>query len=225
MKKTLIALLALAGVACGATVAGDAVTLNLKKAIQEYGYTTDCSFLLEAVVNTAHSARFFTFNTNPDWFLYSQENKYFGVTTSGDPGNWIVSSSGATNFTENLVVGETKSWLVGPKSTSTVTITLTCSPISADDLGQYAASLRVVASDGTVLIQSSLLDAEGGQTACFDLKGVAFNTEVTSATLNIANAGGTVLNNFDVVNYIPEPATATLSLLALAGLAARRRRK
>ena len=27
------------------------------------------------------------------------------------------------------------------------------------------------------------------------------------------------------VNYIPEPATATLSLLALAGLAARRRRR
>ena len=41
----------------------------------------------------------------------------------------------------------------------------------------------------------------------------------------IRHAEGTELNNFDVVNYIPEPATATLSLLALAGLAARRRRK
>ena len=40
----------------------------------------------------------------------------------------------------------------------------------------------------------------------------------------IRHAEGTKLNNFDVVNYHPEPATATLSLLALAALAARRRR-
>ena len=225
MKKTLIALMAMASVACGATVAGNAVTLNLKNAIEEYGYTTDCSFILEAVVDTAHSSRFFTFNANPDWYLYSQEKKYFGVTTAGDPGSWNISTSGATNFTDNLVVGETRSWLVGPKSTSTVTITLTCSPISVGDEVQYSAGLSVVASDGTELIRSMLMDAEGGQTACFDLNGVTFNTPVTSATLTIANAEGTVLNNFDVVNYIPEPATATLSLLALAGLAARRRRK
>ena len=43
---------------------------------------------------------------------------------------------------------------------------------------------------------------------------------------NTNASGGTAVNVSNIgVSYIPEPATATLSLLALAGLAARRRRK
>ncbi len=224
MKKTLIALMALAGVACGAT--GDAVTLNLKKLIQEYGYdSAGCGFVLETVVSTSPST-FFTFNSDGSWILFSQEQKYFGVSTAGDPGDWVVSSSGVTSFEAPLVVGETKSWLVGPKHSGTVTITLACAPIAAGESVQYATNLRVAAADGSILINSSLMDPAGGQTVGFDLNGVTFNSAVSSAYVSMTNAKGElVLGGFDVVKYIPEPTTATLSLLALCGLAARRRRR
>ena len=51
--------------------------------------------------------------------------------------------------------------------------------------------------------------------------------EGTSISITIAGAGGEKRTplNYVSLQMVPEPATATLSLLALVGLAARRRRK
>ena len=55
----------------------------------------------------------------------------------------------------------------------------------------------------------------------FKVTGVLESTSLTMAQ------GGTAKNGWQTLSYVvvPEPTTATLSLLALAGLAARRRRK
>ena len=49
--------------------------------------------------------------------------------------------------------------------------------------------------------------------------------EGTLTEIPVTFAANAAKNGWAMVSYIPEPATATLSLLALAGLAARRRRK
>lgn len=54
----------------------------------------------------------------------------------------------------------------------------------------------------------------------------SFNfSDLTNYTKNYANAPADIVTTVSITKVVPEPATATLSLLALCGLAARRRRK
>ncbi|MBR3944909.1 MAG: PEP-CTERM sorting domain-containing protein, partial [Akkermansia sp.] len=86
----------------------------------------------------------------------------------------------------------------------------------------------------------TLMDANGQETDIFDFKGKITRESLTISNLikgeNISNlavydsvldpdAIKAVMKNTADSPTIPEPATATLSLLALAGLAARRRRR
>ncbi len=58
------------------------------------------------------------------------------------------------------------------------------------------------------------------------LKNVVLNANDIALNSLVGSASGTLsVGNSVATNIIPEPATATLSLLALAGLAARRRRR
>lgn len=226
MKKTIIALLALSGVAFGATAAD--VNDNLKKAITDYGYTVESGFSLTTTVSLpGGSNKYFTFSD--DWFLFTQENQYFGVTTSADPGSWNLTGGSATTdpFEDALVVGQSVSWLTGPTPSTSVTISLGCMPLAFGDYVTVQTSLSIITNNGTQLVNSQLKDAEGGYTAYFDLNEVEFLTEVSEAKITIGASDA-----IDLINYVapetdavPEPTTATLSLLALAGLAARRRRK
>lgn len=231
MKKTLITLLAFGSAAFGETTMPSDANYNLGMAIHEYGYNLQEGFMLHTIVTLPQgSGKYFTFSD--DWLLFSQERKYFGVTTEGDPGGWPAVGGSATTepYTEPLVIGQAVSSLTGPTPTTTVVITLSCTGMSVGDNVTYNTSLRVstrsgISTDsGITLIDSVLLDANEGYTAFFDLRKVEFETNVVEAKL-IMGGNPQVI---DLVNYtspVPEPTTATLSLLALAGLAARRRRK
>lgn len=213
-------------VAFGAT--GADVTANIAKAINDYGYNAAYGFNLEAVISTAYAGRIVTFNNAATWYLYSQENRYFGVTTTGDPGSWNQSTSGTQTWEGQLNEGD-RSWLVGPVSSSTVTLTLTSVAVGfgEDDTPQYTTAISLLDANGSTLLSAQILDSEGNPTKFLDLSTFVFNTEVSSATLALVKADGQSVGGINLVDYkyVPEPATTTLSLLALAGLAARRRRK
>ncbi len=86
--------------------------------------------------------------------------------------------------------------------------------------------------DGTTateLIASTYVGAAGDVSVTYDAAFVEPTQLFVLWTANPAGGhagGGTAVTVSNIgISYIPEPATATLSLLALAGLAARRRRK
>ncbi len=73
---------------------------------------------------------------------------------------------------------------------------------------------------GSITLYDASQIGHGGGAASFNVSGITLNTSDTVSAEIVTS------NNKVVINYVaaPEPTTATLSLLALAGLAARRRR-
>lgn len=228
MKKTLITLLALGGAAFaadeprGVEVGQDILNQNLQQALREYQYTPGQPFDFSATVTLSGGAgQFFTISEN--WHLYSQERQLIGITVGYKPGDWHLPDGTTTEtFTDDLVVGESWSQLVGPSPETCPAVTVTVDNNVVDINGQTMniCSLTVYHGD-TTFIKSTLLDETGAPTF-FDLRELAFLSHASDVVLVLGD------NKIDIVNYqsiVPEPTTATLSLLALAGLAARRRRK
>ena len=155
-------------------------------------------------------------------FVFNKNNKYgTGITSKDgylyitDTEGTILGISGATSVSAN-----TDSGAAG----GSVTFTLDCGNITAGKEYQawfmgsdssYSTSNTGVQtisfSDTTVELRSSsaLVGTSG------DLK-LLTNTDAATSSHTFANMS---------IKAIPEPTTATLSLLALAGLAARRRRR
>ena len=227
MKKTLIALMALAGVA--AAESASTLNANLTSAISDYGYTVDGGFVLQTTL-TLDGGSEKLMNFDESWYLFSQIKRYFGMTNTSDPGNWDIVGGATTNpFGDTLNVGSSSGWLTDTNTSSdTITVTLTCHALEANDSIQYNTALVVsIPSKSEPIIASQLLDAQGNNSFYFDLNNVEFLKSASSAMVQIGNS-----EMINLVGYVapespvvPEPATATLSLLALAGLAARRRRK
>lgn len=243
MKKTLIALLALASFS--------------------YGVTTDATFTHSD--NTAQAGYIgFTFNLSDEWLTanpaVTEEYTAFELTSITLQGANTWYKLFETNNNSGLVVLDSTNKIIGKSNWNpTVGTSSTVGGKSSYPLTYSFLTTTVV--DGTSSSASSLtldLDSDykvliyGNKTA-FDA--LTINSTVTSysgptdgSTIpdSIATAGlrvhngvtnGTMINNngtinagvFPVVSFsgqlVPEPTTATLSLLALAGLAARRRRK
>ena len=237
MKKTLITLLALCGVAAAENYHG---TLNtdLTEAITSSGYTVGDDFTmsvqLQFWLSDAHVRQ--TSLTLGDTFhivaqkMGSWSNVYLGFTPSStngtDPGNVNLtrSTSGkidSYSFTAtesvtgpdgwitragNTVGGATQTWqFLG----STLTLTYTAE-----------TQTTVLDFDFTTIVD----DAQNGIARPTDrdhlivtVKGIEMDANDISFADNVTGR--------NVAFTVPEPTTATLSLLALAGLAVRRRRK
>lgn len=229
MKKTLIALLALGGIAMANTYTGITfsnantgtgltsllgLTFNLKAASSDYTVTNTMSdtFPQTLTVTEISFDKAFVFNKNNKYGEgISSKDVYLYIT---DESGTILDISSATAVSANTNANSTG---------DAVTFTLDCDNIQANtnyrawfmgtDSGYTVESTTgvktITTTDNLVELRTTKALATTG-----DLK---LLTDASGSTAN------STLSNMSI-KAIPEPATATLSLLALAGLAARRRR-
>ncbi len=238
MKKTLIALLALAGVAAAAeptwsyddpTIQAGSYTLKMDN------WTTGDSTLYDYLYGVFVEGGTLTFNLNIN-YTGSNCGYYQALLHVGkkDTGFSIYANGGP-----NLIVSEKHNTGVGYEFSTdmgtgdhVVTITL------QGDATTRKADVSVVVDSGTELTKVDSLDwakmewdTASGEAAKYSINNVApgwenyndNNKAANSTTLQSGSVAYTV--GTGKAYLVPEPATATLSLLALAGLAARRRRK
>ena len=236
MKKTIIALLALAGAAFGAEYTTETVwTANFGSAYTG-GYTT--------TLTTSTSGTFWdAADIAVEGGAQTRANKRIHME-GGTYGDWNTNFEFAITLTltgDSITAGHIAEIKSGPTSdwlclgvNANGALTLTGNEISAATgtgslaLGtQYTLTFAKIGTELTLSAGNASVTATLGSADAY-----------TGIINNIALGGNTgsdrrvpVLvesiswSNATPAPVVPEPATATLSLLALAGLAARRRRK
>ena len=227
MKKTLIALMALAGIACGA----DSITLDINSfnsSIQEIAADySPTSYTLEFTIDslTYNGTRFsgFVLRLADNWGIFTQSNQHIGLdnTDAGDR-TWVTATEteGSTKTWTYTDSTKLDSWLVNAALDGT-SVEL--------DVTSEGSSITLTNNSGTFIIETGysvalsdvVLVTEDKMKDYGSANGVDVNNFKGVASISNATLTYTATTN----NAVPEPATATLSLLALAGLAARRRRR
>ncbi len=218
MKKTIVALMALAGIAAAAVESGS-YTLKMDN------WTTNDATLYNYLNGVFNEGGTLTFDlvvnyTGNNCGAYQtllhvgQYNTGFSIYANGGP-NIIVSEKHNTDVKYELsdVIFET--------GDNTISVTLT-------GIAQGQAAVSFVKGDKTYA---------AGSTSNLSWSAMGWNTtngEAHKYSVNYGAPGYSTLTPATVTKLVsgsatyqaaPEPATATLSLLALAGLAARRRRR
>ncbi len=244
MKKTIIALLALAGVA-------SADTINALE-----GEWTTGSRLDRATWTKTDSGTLAL--TNSNWSqAYAIYDLGTNLTGAWDLSTTVARYDGNAGFTLTLV-GKTQAITIGTQDYKSgtsyygTTTNVGANGYSFQDTLEGISGTKVEPAlkaaegvfnvDQTASIAASTdLDADNNVILTLTLGGSAVSTPFTT-TLNLGQGfeldkivvwgdGGNSRSNWAVTEMtlttpnVPEPTTATLSLLALAGLAARRRRK
>ena len=225
MKKTMIALLALSGMAMAAPTA-----LTLPGSQDNKGHSTGDNPI-------AYFAGY-----NEGVYMFNEGGKVETSTTTGE-GIWnnsngicsvvLAKRGGAGGSGEAIVLGSSAietgsnvsdlSFSVGASSSENLTGTITLSLAllkGADVVKQSSATLTLGQGASTTLTLDKAV-TWGDSYKIIALMNGANN----AASITGSNGQLYTLSNITMgATTIPEPATATLSLLALAGLAARRRR-
>ena len=222
MKKTLIALMALAGVATAvepAPYTGAALSAWLTNAAQTV--TNNQKYVLTFTLgdwNTDNYSADPFFKLTNDLVIRHQIGRYVGLgtTTTGPDGDYTSRSEAGDSSidldTANNGSADYSGWFYDSGTNNTGISGLTFSIDSSS-----AGGTIITMSNGTRTITLQ----KDGHTGITNLDFVKADMIISSASVVWGDAA-------NVITYtapIPEPATATLSLLALAGLAARRRRK
>ncbi len=198
MKKTIIALMALAGVAA-ATPAED-----VTNAILSSGYQAGDAFTLTFTIDNTSFDGYTTapvVTLAPSWNINSQAGTYLGFsdTNNSVDGGLTTSEASYTSGNTYEVLGTinvgAEGWFYQVNGLNTLTFTITESTLTMTKGSSDVATLEIA----------------GGLTA----SNVVLGSHIT----------GISGLSFTTTPAVPEPTTATLSLLALAGLASRRRRK
>ena len=225
MKKTLITLLALGGLACGA----DSFT-STKTATIALTFNVDALESISDVNFTGNGS------TKPNFFMFT--------------GSWANDVAGQLGLANNGssgsdTTGVWSSWVKGDSSgqaTDTGLGAIFTSSTNWDNIGAVSlvysfSTPETGATTVNTAITIAYLDGTAASTAGETKSNIVFNGVSGFAATGI-EVNETFVKNYEVssvyttlndakvmsVALIPEPTTATLSLLALAGLAARRRR-
>ena len=245
MKKTLITLMALGGLACGACAAEqyvyNATLMGQEKESAVHGFT----LTLTAQTITGATADTPAVSTLSD-FVYLDgltlvERKVNGGTERNvgllvlDGNNTILGwsnelcatceSSGKTRednvytFTNLKLDTDTTYRFVAVSNVNSLTLDYVGCTYGYGEASSYTFDSEAKTVTGGLTRIDATIDVHDGSKTSGDLNFTTKNN--FSAT---TNTWSPVLKDIKVTN-IPEPATATLSLLALAGLCARRRRK
>ncbi len=252
MKKTIIALLALAGVSAawensytstvfeldGTTTKEDRLIFDGNAGSTISVTTTNDVVIGEINANGSNNITSVTFNLSGT-FTIDGGQSLFGKGTDlsttlnlGENGKFEVinnsfSTGKNTSITLNAVLrkGETDRVLVDATSANRFinagSITLNIS--SADN---YTNGGLVYEYEGSYFSSSDVTNNAGRLTIAdgADAMTLASDTLYTVVSAYDLDTGKPVFNKISLM-VVPEPTTATLSLLALAGLAARRRRR
>ena len=232
MKKTLIALMALAGVAMAAP--NDlGITTGANFYAGDYAFTfkvaenqlsaDDTSDVLGLYYGSFDSAAYcsngFVLNYNVESGAITLSVGRGSMGTVGTAQNPSITESTTFSINGDGVSGGTFDTTLVVGQTYTV-INVMGTGDNTSNVSLYAGSLNYN-TDGWY----SWTEVDG---SAVQVPAVALATVSYKGNMNGGNAGTTMVsvgNSAYDIQVIPEPATATLSLLALAGLAARRRRK
>lgn len=249
MKKTLIALMALSGVAA-ADVATTPVWTTSSTAPGQvtYTFTQTGSFnftdLGDAAIKDGESFTLtmkFVCPSNP----FIQGNGLSFVAAKNGSNSDLYDINGANNQfrvylrpKDDCLILSLNGWTYGyggdaqTDSTSYVTTLPQTGDISANNPVILGFTLQYVAEGNNYFTFATTEDSQVQITPITDYNVVrSYNfSDLTNYTDNWVNAPADIVSTISITKAgelptVPEPTTATLSLLALAGLAARRRRK
>lgn len=154
----------------------------------------------------------------------SAANPIFSTTSSKAPGGYILKVTAASNNEYFLQFGDTEISDTALTMNTSYNITLSFIDL-VDNKGVSQGGMFIVNVKGED-VYSTRIAATDLEKA--DFEGSTDNTDSQYSTRLWTNGGKQHFSNVKIETngrLIPEPTTATLSLLALAGLAARRRRR
>ena len=241
MKKTLIAMFALAGVAMGDSDLTFLGTINLSEGSLPTGEAVSTVTINGAEVMSLFNV---TLTASTGNTLTSGTTGY-GMTDAEKTTLCGNVGSSTTGFTS--IVMTQNSWVGLNSKGADKSLTLTISGLEAgqkynvsllsgitkEESGAWNALTTSNTYDSSLALEIGAEKVPAAAMGAWALTGVVADTQgqITFTNLEPHSASGwhtPVFNGVSVAKVntpvVPEPATATLSLLALAGLAARRRR-
>jgi len=232
MKKTLIALSALGSIA----VAADYTWVGPENGEWDVSSNWDLnngyypqSGMDNAIIGDDKSVVWSTGYFGQSNSITLGENSTLALTANGDihVGAFTIGGGSKVNWSHDADLGFGNDF------------TINYGTFTADSYGQFnVATARTLWYNNHIVTLTGTLDFAGispgeGSIALYTLNGGVSQLNVDYSGLQVINANDRVTyeikqeNNGVYITYsvIPEPTTATLSLLSLAGLAVRRRRK
>ena len=233
MKKTLIALMALAGVAAADTyTASEANTWLTSAGNQIGGSKYTLTFTIADTFKPGHGTGNTIFDIatfdNKVWAIYQQDGRYLGLGEGAGPdGSYASRNDASVNSVDTDTAGTNNAadysgWFYDSGSNSTALAGATFSIASGNGYTDITFTTAGESPRSITLNRSVFLGTLNQSNAGVSLLKFT-NVELSSVSLTYDD--GTLTIPAKPTPSVPEPATATLSLLALAGLAARRRRK
>ncbi len=235
MKKTLIALLAASSVAMATSLDQAAIKLG------NGGYDTQSGdFTVALKLDVEELGKLLEQGQTPAWgtdiVKYICNGTATGVTVNGGSSNGVINTSGlyarwgdGTAWNNVQWQGNTNLADLNGEAEGTGWDAVASAGLvySFGKTSGTAVAFTLIGNDGSVLVDSYVL-AGGLKSQNAGAAALTFGDSVAASYYFNEYMGGDAADMkalAGAVASIPEPTTATLSLLALAGLAARRRRK